>query len=226
MDTSSITDPLLLQVLATAQRTRAHCVDMLQFLNEHKQASPEPSSEDALALAKHQKTLSALLSLLRGQHRAAVYSVRETKSLTATAKSEIDSLHLQLQNLFYEQRHLRGEIQACEDYPHKYTKLSLVDLDDFLAEWNDFVDADEHQLMIERIKDEHAKRRQLEKQRLALQKKKAELVKQNQKQKDELDKLDKEMEAWLEGRTKIDKLFEERQKKEDAMEGIELTAAS
>ena len=45
-----------------------------------------------------------------------VFDARDTKQNTAEAKSEIDSLHLQLQNLFYEQRHLRGEIGACEDY--------------------------------------------------------------------------------------------------------------
>ncbi|GAM84687.1 hypothetical protein ANO11243_026860 [Dothideomycetidae sp. 11243] len=221
MDTSSITDPLLHDVLSIAQRTRAHCIDMLQFLSEHTQTTTEPNKDDAQTLARQQKTLSALLSLLRGQHRAAVYSVRDTKSLTASAKSEIDSLHLQLQNLFYEQRHLRGEIQAREDYPHKYTRLSLIDADEFLAQREDLADASEHDLMMARIKDEHEQRRRLEKERLALQKKKAELVKQNQKQKDELDKLDKEMETWLDGRIKVDKMFEERLKKEDVMQGIE-----
>ena len=33
-----------------------------------------------------------------------------------TFSQEIDALHLQLQNLYYEQRHLRGEIAGCEDY--------------------------------------------------------------------------------------------------------------
>jgi hypothetical protein len=27
-------------------------------------------------------------------------------------------LHLQLQNLYYEERHLRGEIAACESYEY------------------------------------------------------------------------------------------------------------
>jgi len=48
--------------------------------------------------------------------RRAIFSVRQAKVDTAEARSEIDTLHLQLQNLHYEQRHLRGEISACESY--------------------------------------------------------------------------------------------------------------
>nr|GFD57658.1 hypothetical protein [Tanacetum cinerariifolium] len=41
---------------------------------------------------------------------------RRTKQETSEARQEIDELHLQLQNLYYEQRHLRGEIRGCEEY--------------------------------------------------------------------------------------------------------------
>jgi THO complex subunit 5 len=44
-------------------------------------------------------------------------SSREAKEATAEARREVDRLHLQLQNLYYEQRHLRGEIKACRDFP-------------------------------------------------------------------------------------------------------------
>ena len=183
MDTSGIHDALLQQVLATAQRTRDHCDEMLRFIDQHKQQSPETNQDDLVLLAKYQKSLTAYLSVLRGQHRSAVYSVRESKSSTAAAKAEIDSLHLQLQNLFYEQRHLRGEIQACEDYPHSYERLSLVPAEEFVEQHQDLAETQEHDLMIARIKDEHEQRRRLEKERLSLVKKKTDLAKQNQKQK-------------------------------------------
>ncbi len=67
-------------------------------------------------LAKHQKLLTASIAHLRGLHRTAHFSARDTKAQTAEARQEVDRLHLQLQNLFYEERHLQGEITACESY--------------------------------------------------------------------------------------------------------------
>jgi hypothetical protein len=55
---------------------------------------------------------------LRGQNRDAIFRVRDTKQSTAEARQEIDRLHLQLQNLYYEQKHLTGEIAACEAYEY------------------------------------------------------------------------------------------------------------
>ena len=67
-------------------------------------------------LSKQQKILYSHLSQLRGLNRNALIKVRSTKQRTAEARQEIDRLHLQLQNLYYEERHLRGEITACESY--------------------------------------------------------------------------------------------------------------
>lgn len=115
MDDEMITDPLLQSVLASAAETRASCQSVLDFL-EHNRISGAPSEDLQTELSKHQKPLIANLAHLRGLHRRAIYDGRATKQQTAEAKSEIDTLHLQLQNLFYEQRHLQGEIAACEGY--------------------------------------------------------------------------------------------------------------
>jgi len=40
-------------------------------------------------------------------------------------RQEVDKLHLQLQNLYYEQRHLQGEIAACESY--EYVSIHVYD---------------------------------------------------------------------------------------------------
>lgn len=45
-------------------------------------------------------------------------SAREAKETTSEVRREVDRLHLQLQNLYYEQRHLRGEINACREFPY------------------------------------------------------------------------------------------------------------
>ena len=81
-------------------------------------ASESPSLEAQLDLSKQQKLLYSYLAQLRGLNRNAILGVRSTKQGTAEARQEIDRLLLQLQNLYYEQRHLRGEIAACESYEY------------------------------------------------------------------------------------------------------------
>lgn len=117
MDTSSIRNDLLLATLDSAVRTRQQGLEILNFLDQNRVTESVEQSQDVqLALSKQQKVLTTRLAKLRGLHRQVVFDVRDTKQVTAEAKSEIDSLHLQLQNLFYEQTHLRGEIAACNGY--------------------------------------------------------------------------------------------------------------
>lgn len=109
-----ITDPSLQGVLKAAEEARTQCIEMLDWLDRNR--SDSPSTEAQLELSKQQKLLNTRIATLRRLNRRAVFDTRATKQQTAEAKSEIDTLHLQLQNLYYEQRHLRGEIAACEGY--------------------------------------------------------------------------------------------------------------
>ena len=104
-----ITSPFLTSVLSTCTSTRAQCLSLLAL---------SESSPSQLDLSKQQKLLNAYLAQLRGLNRNAILEVRSTKQATAEARQEIDRLLLQLQNLYYEERHLRGEIGACESYEY------------------------------------------------------------------------------------------------------------
>jgi len=109
-----ITDPTLRPLLLTSQATLAQTLNVLTWLSENDE--PHPSLEAQLELSQQQKILFAHLSKLRGQNRRAAFGARATKQDTAEARQEVDRLLLQLQNLYYEQRHLMGEIESCEDY--------------------------------------------------------------------------------------------------------------
>lgn len=109
-----VTDPALLPVLRTSADTLAECQKLLDLL-EPTSSSP-PSEGAILEVSKQQKLVYSLLAQLRGLNRDAIFGVRQTKQATAEARQEIDRLHLQLQNLYYEQRHLTNEIAACESY--------------------------------------------------------------------------------------------------------------
>lgn len=110
-----VTDPSLLPVLQTSSETLAECESLLSLL-ESVPSTSGPSEETLLAISKQQKLVYSLLARLRGLNRDAILGVRATKQVTAEARQEIDRLHLLLQNLYYEQRHLTGEIAACESY--------------------------------------------------------------------------------------------------------------
>ena len=112
-----VTDPSLRLALETSGQTREQAIALLDLVSNSNPTS-SPSNEFQLQISKQQKLLLTYLAQLRGLHRDAHVGARETKALTAEARQEVDKLHLQLQNLYYEQRHLQGEIAACEGYEY------------------------------------------------------------------------------------------------------------
>lgn len=120
MQTSEIvTDPFLQSVLNVSTSTRQQCMNLVDLAEANAiVGSEQPPPEAQLELSRQQKLLYSFLSQLRGSNRDAINKVRNTKQTTAEARQEIDRLHLQLQNLYYEERHLRGEIAACGSYEY------------------------------------------------------------------------------------------------------------
>lgn len=119
-----VADPSLLPVLQTSAETLSQCQSLLAMLDPSTLSSP-PSQDLVLSISKQQKLVFSLLAQLRGLNRDAILSVRATKQATAEARQEIDRLHLHLQNLYYEQRHLNGEIAACESYECVFFHINM-----------------------------------------------------------------------------------------------------
>lgn len=142
-----ITDPDLRAVLDAATLAQQQCDALLALLAEHplppsssRPAENQMPPEVAEQISSAQKALHAHLAAVRNQNRKALLSVRATKHATADARHEVDTLHLALQNLYYEQRHLESEIKACQGYDHPYQKLPLMPEDEFAATFPDVVD--------------------------------------------------------------------------------------
>ena len=112
-----VKDDFLRKILSLSARSREQCMTLVDVAEANAiSASHSPSLDVQLEFSKQQKLLYAYLAQLRGWNRNAVFGVRNTKQVTAEARQEIDRLHLKLQNLYYEERHLRGEIAACVSY--------------------------------------------------------------------------------------------------------------
>ncbi|KAI5861831.1 Fms-interacting protein-domain-containing protein [Durotheca rogersii] len=202
-----VTDPNLLTVLDASRDTR---VQALSLVDQLAAAGPaeSASAEAQLETSKQQKLLITNLAQLRGLHRAAYFGARQTKAQTSEARQEVDRLHLQLQNLYYEQRHLQGEIKACESYDHTYQQLPLIPVEDFLAQRPEHANDDENTLMVARIEHERSERESLEQKRMELLKRKQKLIADNKKRKDDLANLDKELEKFIDAAKPIQKLFD------------------
>ncbi|KAI9796021.1 MAG: hypothetical protein M1833_006529 [Piccolia ochrophora] len=203
---NSIVEPFLRSVLDTSGLTREQCITLLAFAEAHPVFELENLPENVqLQLSRQHKLLFSYLAQLRGLSRDATLRVRQTKQATAEARQEVDRLHLQLQNLYYEQRHLRGEISSCEAY--EYQQLPLVPAAEFVTRYPEHTHDNEDQLMIARINHEHAEREALEQARQGLLKKKQGLIADNKKRKDDLANLDKDLETFIDAAKPIQKIF-------------------
>lgn len=111
-----VTDPSLKLLLETSNQTRDQAFALLDLTSSQPPSIDSLPTEFQLQISKQQKLLLTYLAQLRGLHREAHVGARETKAVTAEARQEVDRLHLQLQNLYYEQRHLQEQIEACENY--------------------------------------------------------------------------------------------------------------
>lgn len=201
-----VTEPSLVAVLQISDQARDQAESLVKVVEELGDGTL--SAEEQADVAKQQKLLFTNISHLRGLHRNACFSARETKTETAEARQEVDRLHLQLQNLFYEQRHLQGEISACESYDHKYQQLPLIPLEAFLTQHPEHANDDENTLMVARIDHERAEREALEQQRQELLKRKQKLIADNKRRKDDLASLDNDLEKFIDAAKPIQKLFE------------------
>lgn len=210
-----VTDPFLLSILQTSTTVRSASLALLQ--KKAQESSAETTPDTDLADLRAQKSLLAHVGRLRGQNRNLAHTVRGIKAHTAASKSDVDTLHLSLQNLYYESRHLAGEIAACEDFPHKFMQLPMIPEDEYLArnpEWetkrHGEAEGDgEDALMAARIEKEFQDRTALEEERKRLVAKKAEMMKENARRKEKLAKLDKEMESFVTSAEPIQAMFEE-----------------
>ncbi|ETN38763.1 uncharacterized protein HMPREF1541_06801 [Cyphellophora europaea CBS 101466] len=193
---SMVSDSSLQPLLQTSHAALRQVQAILDWLEENA-TSENPSLELKLQLSSQQKLLHVYLTKLRTLHRRSALGVRATKQQTAEARQEVDRLLLQLQNLYYEQKHLIGEIAACEGYDHSYMRLPLLSPDEYVGLFPDQAGLSEEELMPKRIEHEKEERDKMEEERLRLVKIKDELLKENTLKKEEMRKMDEKLELMI-----------------------------
>ena len=106
-----ITDPSIINVRDTVSQIKyiSNRVLELRFRGDLTDVESQQFQLD-------QKKLTNLKIMLRGFNREMYLQNRSVKASTSEAKAQVDNLYLTLQNLKYEQQHLRSEIQDCRNY--------------------------------------------------------------------------------------------------------------
>lgn len=109
----SVTDPSITHVRDTISQIKL-VANRIIDLRSHVQLSEDESRR----LQTDEKKLTNLKIMLRGFNREMHLQNRAVKTATSEAKAQVDNLYLNLQNLKYEQQHLRSEIQDCRNYAY------------------------------------------------------------------------------------------------------------
>lgn len=158
-----------------------------------------------------QKQLSTGLIYLRSLYWDAQVLVNEYKDMTSASRQESDAFLLNMQNIYYQHRHLRSEIDQCEDLESKHESIGMVPEEQFLAENPQFKDLNPHQLILERIRDEEKRRLELFVIKTRLQETKTELsnqVKRIRSDIEDSDALNSELKRLSESATSLKKYFD------------------
>ena len=107
----TLKDRSILEVHETINQIKLVSYHILEL-----KARRDLSDQDQQQLSTDQRKLLNLKIMLRGFNREMYLQNRAVKTSTSEAKAEVDNLYLNLQNLKYEQQHLRSEIQDCRNY--------------------------------------------------------------------------------------------------------------
>ncbi|KAH7132098.1 Fms-interacting protein-domain-containing protein [Dendryphion nanum] len=201
------------RALFEANQQLANKVDeLVEFQLKNPEAS-KPSSRTEIdhekqvqiTIERKKKEIRAQLALIKTLYRQSVLKVREEKAATSESRNINDTLILQLHNLKYEEQSLASEISAAQNYDHKYKKLPLISVEEFLEQFPEHAAASDHEIMTARIEHEYQGRLKLEERRQEKLKQKQILIAEVKKRKDDLTKLDGMLEKFIEAAEPIQK---------------------
>lgn len=170
-------------------------------------SSDEDFAGDATKSQARKVVLSRLVQL-RAANRTLWQASKAAKATTADAKTGVDKLNLDLQGLYYEQRHLRNEIRSCQETPTVYDQIDLIGEEEFFTLFPESRQLDASQLMQARLNHEMEERLRLESVKKELLDRKSALILENKKRKNELETLEKQLTRFVSSAGDISKMFD------------------
>jgi len=190
-----VRDPSLQEALEASRLAKTEC---RRFIDTKGSRDDESSILNNIA---------AYLVKLRHMNRDAMLTCKSKRAGIAERKALVDERLLQLQNLHYQQQHLRGEIKQCEDYPSIYNSLPLIGVEDFKA-LAEVVPEGPHELMLARLQHEETLRQELENHRRSLVLEKAAIEQDNAKHREKIESLDRKFQSLIDMAGPIEQILQ------------------
>lgn len=185
------------------QQLQTGCTELLRLLEEEAGDSSLVTSgagDDPLSQLRR-KILVEMVEL-RTMNWEAQESVNAIKETTSREKQSVDKIQLDIQNIYYQHKHLRNEIDRCEDFRSKHENIELVSLDEFYKTNPEARDIeDPHELMMARLQDEEQRRLDLFITKTRLTDKKNSLLHENKQRKEDMESLDENLQRFIEVRS-------------------------
>ncbi|XP_047120063.1 THO complex subunit 5 homolog [Schistocerca piceifrons] len=145
-----------------------------------------------------------LFVLLKKLNRLEKFRTKHSRETLYKAKQQLDSYHLQLQNLLYEILHVKKEVTKCLQFKSKDEEIELVSVEEFYKTAPESITRleltqnDMHQLKLARLEWELEQRKQLAALCHKLQGDKELVAKEIQKKRELLDNLTPRLKTILE----------------------------
>lgn len=178
---------------------------LMEQIAELKAKNAGVNSEQILAeITENRIQASLLFVVLKKLNRLEKFRTKMSRDTLNREKQQVDSYHLQLQNLLYEILHLKKEVTKCLQFKSKDEEIDLVPVEEFYKEAPesllrpDVTQHDAHQLKLARLEWELEQRKQLAVMCQKLQAAKETVAKEIQSKRERLDNLTPRLKSILE----------------------------
>uniref|UniRef100_A0A1B6C294 THO complex subunit 5 homolog n=1 Tax=Clastoptera arizonana TaxID=38151 RepID=A0A1B6C294_9HEMI len=128
----------------------------------------QKNTDEAKAQLVEKRTEGVLLfAIFKKLNRLEKFRTNQSRDTLHKVKQQVDSLHLQLQNLLYETFHLQKEVTKCLQFKSKDKDIDLVSKEDFYKEAPVSISRpkltrkDDHQLQLARLEWELQQRKEI-----------------------------------------------------------------
>ncbi|KAK6619088.1 hypothetical protein RUM44_003470 [Polyplax serrata] len=171
------------------------CDEIKSLLIEIGQLKTKPSEETASLVKEKQFEISLKIIMLKKLNRLEKVRMKESRVALQLAREQVDSDHLQLQNMLYEVLHLTKEVKKCLEFKSKDEEMDLVPVDEFYANAPESISKPEvtkkndHELKLARLQWELVQRKDLAAQCKKLEANKESVAKDIEAKKEQLNNL-------------------------------------
>lgn len=143
------------------------CEEFVKLVNEIAELKTVNTEQATTQIREKRIQASLLFVTLKKLNRLEKFRTKTSRDTLHRVKQQVDSLHLQLQNLLYEILHLKKEVTKCLQFKSKDEEIELVPIELFYKEAPatisrpDITLSDTHQLKLARLEWELKQRKQL-----------------------------------------------------------------